>query len=58
MGINGMVMISHGSSTEIAIHNGILMAKKGVEQNFVSKMASVFDEKDEEDSPLNQVESS
>lgn len=38
LGINGMVLISHGSSTETAIHHGILTAKRGVEQDFTRKM--------------------
>jgi len=42
LGINGMVLISHGSSTEIAIRNGILTAKKGVEQSFLEKMAGAL----------------
>ena len=39
LGINGMVLISHGSSTEIAIRNGILTARRGVQQNFISKIS-------------------
>lgn len=38
LGVNGMVMISHGGSTDIAIRNGILTAKHGVEQNFTAKI--------------------
>lgn len=38
LGIDGMVLISHGSSTEIAIQNGILTAKRGVEQEFTRKI--------------------
>jgi glycerol-3-phosphate acyltransferase PlsX len=38
LGINGMVLISHGSSTDVAIHNGILAAKRGVEQKFTEKI--------------------
>lgn len=38
LGINGMVLISHGGSTEVAIRSGILTAKKGVEEKFVEKM--------------------
>jgi phosphate acyltransferase len=38
LGIDGMVLISHGSSSEVAIQNGILTAKRGVEQQFVEKM--------------------
>lgn len=34
LGIRGMVLISHGSSSEVAITNGILSAKRGVVQNF------------------------
>jgi phosphate acyltransferase len=40
LGINGMVLISHGSSTEVAIHHGILTAKRGVEQDFTSKISA------------------
>lgn len=40
LGINGMVLISHGSSTEVAIRNGILTAKRGVEQGFVEKIGA------------------
>jgi glycerol-3-phosphate acyltransferase PlsX len=38
LGIDGMVLISHGSSTEIAIRSGILTAKKAVEQGFIDKI--------------------
>ena len=38
VGIDGMVLISHGSSTEVAIESGILAAKRGVEQDFISKI--------------------
>lgn len=38
LGIDGMVLISHGSSTEVAIRNGILTAVRGIEENFVSKI--------------------
>ena len=38
LGIDGVVFISHGSSNAIAIRNGILTAKKGVESQFVLKM--------------------
>jgi phosphate acyltransferase len=37
MGIDGMVLISHGSSSDIAIQNGILTASRGVEQQLVEK---------------------
>lgn len=40
LGINGMVMISHGGSTELAIRNGILTARRGIEQGFVDKIAA------------------
>ncbi len=40
LGIQGMVLISHGSSTEVAIRNGILTAKRGVEQKFNEKMTA------------------
>lgn len=42
LGIDGMVLISHGSSTEIAIRNGILTAKRGVEQEFLKKIAEAL----------------
>lgn len=38
MGIDGMVMISHGGSTDVAIRNGILTAKRGVEQKFTERI--------------------
>ncbi len=38
LGINGMVLISHGGSTELAIRNGILTAQRGVKQSFVQKI--------------------
>lgn len=38
LGIDGMVLISHGASTEIAIRNGILTAKRGVDGDFVKKI--------------------
>lgn len=38
LGIDGVVFISHGSSNAVAIRNGILTAKKGVETQFLSKM--------------------
>jgi glycerol-3-phosphate acyltransferase PlsX len=41
LGINGMVLISHGSSTEIAIRNGILTAKRGVENAFLEKISQI-----------------
>lgn len=37
LGIDGMVLISHGSSTHVAIQNGILTAKRGVDQQLVEK---------------------
>lgn len=40
LGINGMVMISHGGSTELAIRNGILTARRGIDQGFVKKIAA------------------
>lgn len=39
LGIDGMVLISHGSSSEVAIQNGILTAKRGVEQEFTRKIS-------------------
>lgn len=41
LGIDGMVLISHGSSTEIAIRNGILTAKRGVENAFLAKISQI-----------------
>lgn len=38
MGIDGIVMISHGASTDVAIRNGILTAKRGVEQKFTERI--------------------
>lgn len=38
LGIDGMVLIGHGSSTEVAISNGILTAKRGVDQRFTKRM--------------------
>lgn len=38
LGIDGMVLISHGGSTDVAIRNGILTAKRGVEQKFPQRM--------------------
>jgi glycerol-3-phosphate acyltransferase PlsX len=40
LGIDGMVLISHGSSTEVAIRSGILTAKRGVEQKFTQKISA------------------
>lgn len=54
LGINGMVLISHGSSTEIAIRNGILTAKRGVEQNFVSKIRHHLEKRRKTDSTREQ----
>ncbi len=42
LGINGMVLISHGGSTEVAICSGILAAKKGVEHHFIEKISGVL----------------
>lgn len=42
LGIDGMVLISHGSSSEVAICNGILNAKRGVQENFISKMSGAI----------------
>lgn len=42
LGIDGMVLISHGSSTDTAIRNGILTAKRGVEQGFLQRIADVM----------------
>lgn len=39
LGIEGVVLISHGGSSEVAIRNGILTAKRGVERNFVAQIA-------------------
>lgn len=38
LGIDGMVLISHGGSTPVAIRNGIFTAKRGVEMGFVAKI--------------------
>lgn len=38
LGIEGMVLISHGGSTPVAIRNGIFTAKRGVEMGFVEKI--------------------
>jgi glycerol-3-phosphate acyltransferase PlsX len=38
LGVDGVVFISHGSSNAVAIRNGILTAKKGVETQFLTKM--------------------
>lgn len=38
LGIQGMVLIGHGASTGVAIRNGILTAKRGVERGFVGEM--------------------
>lgn len=43
LGIDGMVLISHGSSTETAIRNGILTAKKAVEQDFIAKIKGTLE---------------
>ncbi len=45
LGIDGVVLISHGRSNEIAIKNGILTAKKAVEQKFTDKMKRFMEEK-------------
>jgi phosphate acyltransferase len=42
LGISALVLISHGSSTQTAIANGILTAKKGVEQGFLRKVGAVM----------------
>ncbi|MBI1861101.1 MAG: phosphate acyltransferase PlsX [Deltaproteobacteria bacterium] len=42
LGIDGMVLISHGKSTPVAIRNGILNAKKGVEQRLVEKISGAL----------------
>lgn len=45
LGIDGVVLISHGRSNEIAIRNGILTAKKAVQQNFTAKMKTFMESK-------------
>lgn len=40
LGIDGLVLISHGSSTEVAIRNGIMTAKRAVESQFIPKIKS------------------
>jgi len=42
LGVKGMVMISHGSSTAIAIKNGLVNAKIAVKEGFVDKIAKSF----------------
>jgi glycerol-3-phosphate acyltransferase PlsX len=42
LGIDALVLISHGSSTQTAIANGILTAKKGVEEGFLRKIGAVM----------------
>jgi phosphate acyltransferase len=44
LGIDGMVLISHGSSTGTAIRNGILTAQKAVEQRFIERIKSQLEE--------------
>ncbi len=46
LGINGMVLISHGSSTELALKNGILTAERGVEQDFIAKVGAYLGDSD------------
>jgi glycerol-3-phosphate acyltransferase PlsX len=60
LGIDGMVLISHGSSTEIAIRSGILTAKRGVEQEFVQKISRHLERhrSKENQGPSSQPESS
>lgn len=36
LGIDGLVLVSHGASTAVAIRNGILTAKRGVEEGFIA----------------------
>lgn len=38
LGVKGITLISHGGSTEVAIRNGILTAKRAVEQDFIEKI--------------------
>ncbi|MCB0403828.1 MAG: phosphate acyltransferase PlsX [Bdellovibrionales bacterium] len=44
LGINRMVLIGHGSSSELAIRNGVLTAKRGVEEDFISKISTYFND--------------
>ena len=43
LGIRGMVLISHGASSEVAIRNGILTAKRGVDHQFTQKISEYFE---------------
>jgi len=45
LGIDGVVFISHGSSNALAIRNGILTAKKGVQSEFLGKMSQQLSKK-------------
>jgi phosphate acyltransferase len=47
LGIDGVVLISHGSSTAVAICNGILTAKRTVERGFLAKVARRLGGQDE-----------
>ncbi len=42
LGVNGISIISHGSSDETAIYNAIRMAKIGIEQDLVSRISSQY----------------
>jgi phosphate acyltransferase len=41
LGINGLVFVSHGSSTAEAICSGILSARRGLKEAFLSKMQEI-----------------
>ncbi len=49
LGIDGMVLISHGRSTDVAIHNGILTAKRGVEQQFTKRVTEHLERRRKEE---------
>ncbi len=50
LGINGLVLISHGGSTEVAIRNGILTAKRAVDQGFMAKIKEHLERHQKKDS--------
>jgi len=49
LGIDGMVLISHGRSTDVAIRNGILTAKRGVEQKFTQIVSDHLEKRRKEE---------
>ena len=42
LGVDGMVLISHGRSTEVAISNGIFTAQRAVETRFQQRIVECF----------------